>query len=297
MQVDNAKKIFFEKGNIEVLIKSLRDHVQTTRPDLLTDFDLYSNEAKHGYLWLSKELSSLNEGSKILEIGSGILILSYQLTIDGFEVTSVEPLADGFETFNELQNLTIQYFENEKLKPKLVNVFIEEYSEINYFDFSFSINVMEHVSNISRAIESVTSALKKGGVYRFSCPNYLFPYEPHFNILTLISKRITFLLFKNSILTSKRVLNQKAMWDSLNWINPIQLRAIAHKIKELEIRFEKEILIESFERVLQDQDFAKRRGVLLANVVRLIVAVKLHKILALFPVYILPIMDCTIIKH
>eukprot|EP00494_Astrolonche_serrata_P011852 UN11950 len=50
---------------------------------------------------------------------------------------------------------------------------------------------MEHVDDVDQVIRNVADSLRHGGTYRFTCPNYFFPYEPHFNIPTLLSKNLT----------------------------------------------------------------------------------------------------------
>ena len=45
---------------------------------------------------------------------------------------------------------------------------------------------MEHVDDVPLVLRRVMSALRPGAAYRFVCPNYRFPFEPHFDIPTAV---------------------------------------------------------------------------------------------------------------
>ena len=66
------------------------------RPDLLDLYFTYQNEAKVARKLLDINLKELNVGAEILEVGGGILALSIQLASEGFKVTTVEPVVEGF---------------------------------------------------------------------------------------------------------------------------------------------------------------------------------------------------------
>src|SRR3546814_21121737 len=66
--------------------------------------------------------------------------------------------------------------------PRVLDIAAEALAECDSFDFAFSINVMEHVNDVEQVIINVFNSLKENAYYDFTCPNYLFPYEPHFNI-------------------------------------------------------------------------------------------------------------------
>ena len=48
------------------------------------------------------------------------------------------------------------------------------------FEVVFSANVLELVPDLVSALERMQSVPAEGGVQRHVCPNYAFPYEPHF---------------------------------------------------------------------------------------------------------------------
>ena len=70
--------------------------------------------------------------------------------------------------------------QSENLKFSLIESPIEDFEYDHKFDFIFSINVMENLKDPYSVLIQMNSALKFGGKYRFFCPNYDFPYEPHF---------------------------------------------------------------------------------------------------------------------
>jgi 2-polyprenyl-3-methyl-5-hydroxy-6-metoxy-1,4-benzoquinol methylase len=70
--------------------------------------------------------------------------------------------------------------QSENLKFSSIESPIEDFEYDHKFDIIFSINVMENLKDPYSVLIQMNSALKFGGKYRFFCPNYDFPYEPHF---------------------------------------------------------------------------------------------------------------------
>ena len=68
----------------------------------------------------------------------------------------------------------------EGLDLNLIQAPIEECSFHDNFDFIFSVNVMKHLNDPYSVLLQMEETLKPGGTYRFFCPNYAFPHEPHF---------------------------------------------------------------------------------------------------------------------
>lgn len=123
---------------------------------------------------------------------------------EGFEVTSVEPVGSGFSDIRYLMDTFKKIAHNEKVKFDLLNLPIEECAFDRKFDFIFSINVMEHLEDPGLVFVSLASLLKPTAKYRFFCPNYDFPYEPHFRKWLFIRKNKAFYLKKTRV-TSSRV--------------------------------------------------------------------------------------------
>lgn len=90
------------------------------RPDLLKLFLTYQNEAMVARKFLQSSLEELKPGSEILEIGGGILALATQLASEGFKVTTVEPVGEGFTEINYLMNLFTEVASTESLDFELM---------------------------------------------------------------------------------------------------------------------------------------------------------------------------------
>jgi 2-polyprenyl-3-methyl-5-hydroxy-6-metoxy-1,4-benzoquinol methylase len=177
--------------SIDSWLADVRVYVSEKAPNMLSTLDVYLGEARFGRQYIADDLMRLHQGAMVLEVGAGSMLLSCQLVREGFQVTALEPTGAGFSHFERMRKLVLQRAEVLGCLPRMLDQSAEALSEQNCFDYAFSVNVMEHVEDIALSIGNVGSSLKHGATYRFTCPNYLFPYEPHFNIPTLFSKRLT----------------------------------------------------------------------------------------------------------
>lgn len=277
-------------------LSDLREYFIETSPALVTLYDIYAAEALFGRHFIASDLEIIQPGSKILEVGAGSLLLSCQLVREGFQVTALEPIGAGFSHFTQMRQIVQARATALKCLPLSLNVSAEDFAENSTFDYAFSINVMEHVDNVATAIKNITNSLKSGASYRFTSPNYLFPYEPHFNIPTLFSKQLTEKVFRKKIFDNKKKSHPAEMWKSLNWINTIQLRTIGRQSSTLETTFNRCLLVTTVERIATDPIFASRRSPLTKKFLLLLMKYQLHKLLRIIPVELQPIIDCRIRK-
>jgi 2-polyprenyl-3-methyl-5-hydroxy-6-metoxy-1,4-benzoquinol methylase len=170
--------------------------VSLQRPELLDSFLTYQNEAIQARILLHASLTELKIGSKILEVGGGILALAIQLASEGFDVTTVEPIGEGFDHILFMSDVYKQISQNEDLRIKVIEKPIEDCQFDVKFDFIFSINVMEHLKNPYSAFIKIVDTLKSGGTYRFFCPNslngqiMLFTYPKNEPILISLMKKV-----------------------------------------------------------------------------------------------------------
>jgi len=282
--------------NFDSFLLELRHSVGSSHPHLTELFDVFAQEARFGRSWLASSLLGLPSGSELLEVGGGLMLLSVQLQREGYQVTALEPIGVGFSSFLELQGLVLKFATSAGCAPSVLPLRVEDFELKSCFDFAFSINVMEHVSNVPLALANVVTALKSKCTYRFLCPNYVFPYEPHFNIPTLLSKSLTERVFKNQIFSSTRVSDPVGMWASLNWISVRFVAREVAKIKDCAVRFERTILRDMFLRVVDDEQFAERRSAWVKSFSKLLVQSRLHHLLALLPASFLPLMDCSVTR-
>ena len=254
-------------------------------------FDVYADEARFGLSVIQEDLSHLAHGAEIMEIGAGILLLSGYLAQKGFRVHALEPIGEGFSLLRTLQSAVLRHYENNGVQLKLLESAIENISDTERFDYVFSINVFEHIGNIERGLINSYLSLRVGGVLRVYCPNYLFPYEPHFNIPTLISKRLTEIFFKGLIIDSARISQAKEVWGGLNWINPIKVRQFCKKHFIREPAFNRLAVYQIMKRVLDDEQYRERRPGWVAVFLKVMDRIGLMGLFKLVPVTFSPVMD------
>ena len=212
-------------------------------------------------------------------------LLSQAIAFHGFtNVYSLEPRAIGFESMSELQEVVSTHKDFKRNNLKIAKLKIEEFEFTDKFDFIFSINVMEHVENIESVLEKVADLLVEGGVYYFICPNYSFPYEPHFNIPIVLNKKLTRKIYKSKI-SQLNASNPLDIWESLNWISVNKIKRL--KIGELDLQFRSDVLHRYFIRLDEDLIFQSRKGYIFR------VAAKFMKpLICGFPKSYQPIIEC-----
>jgi 2-polyprenyl-3-methyl-5-hydroxy-6-metoxy-1,4-benzoquinol methylase len=276
---------------IETWLADVRRYFIDAAPELVSLFDTYAAEAVHGRRYIASDLERLYPGAKVLEVGAGSLLLSCQLVREGFRVTALEPIGTGFAHFERMRQMVLQRSAALGCLPRVLNMHAEDLAEQNTYDYAFSVNVMEHVDDVERVVSNVCNSLITGASYRFTCPNYLFPYEPHFNIPTLFSKLLTEKILGHKIFGSKMP-DPSGTWKSLNWITVVQLQNIAKRLPERRLVFNRRLLVSTLERIAFDQHFAERRSPAVCKCLSLLVRLRLHKLLRFMPAALQPIMDC-----
>jgi 2-polyprenyl-3-methyl-5-hydroxy-6-metoxy-1,4-benzoquinol methylase len=282
--------------SIEWWLADIRTFFMETAPSLLPLFDVYSEEAIFGRRFIASDLERLQPGARVIEVGAGMLLLSCQLVREGFDVTSLEPTASGFSHFEQLRQMVQQRATMLGCSPQVLNLKAEDLSEHNFFDYAFSVNVMEHVDDVAQVVANVGRCLVLGASYRFTCPNYLFPYEPHFNIPTLFSKRLTEMVLSQKIFSCEDMPDPTGTWESLNWISVIQVRKISNKLPWIRVTFNPLLLVSTLERISSDRNFSNRRSPAIRKLLILFVQLQLHQLLRFIPAISQPIIDCRVEK-
>lgn len=278
-------------------LADVREYLNRCAPDMLPIFDVYAGEARFGRRYIANDLSRLEKGAAVLEAGAGAMLLGCQLVREGFQVTALEPLGDGFSHFERLRSLVLERAVALGCVPRMLNQPAEELAIRDCFDYAFSINVMEHVINIKAVIANIGTSLRPAASYRFTCPNYLFPYEPHFDIPTLFSKKITEKLFRSRIFETSTLPDPEGTWKSLNWITTPQVAKIAKQLPELEIEFNRRFLVSTLERIGTDTEFALRRSGWMRFLVGGLLKLRLHRLTGFIPVALQPVIDCTLTRR
>jgi SAM-dependent methyltransferase len=281
---------------IETWVAEVRPQFVDSAPELLPLFDAYSAEALFGRRYIDSELKRLPRGARVIEVGAGSLLLSCQLIREGFEVTALEPIGDGFSHFDQMREMVLDKARSLGCCPTILDLPAEALAAVDCFDYAFSVNVMEHVDDVGRVLETVGKSLKVGSTYRFTCPNYLFPYEPHFNIATFFSKTLTERMLARKIFGSQKVPDPIGTWKSLNWINVIQIKRVVRRLSGLEVTFNRSMFAATLERVALDTEFAGRRSPVIRGLILMLVRMRIHFLFNLIPSAMQPIIDCRIEK-
>jgi SAM-dependent methyltransferase len=264
--------------------------------DLLPLLDTYAAEAKFGRSFIDADLKGLGPTAKVLEVGAGSFLLACQLVREGFNVTALEPTSEGFSHFDRMRQIVLNIAQADYCCPNVLDIPAENLTLVNCFDYAFSVNVMEHVSDVTLVLEAVGRSLCVGASYRFTCPNYFFPYEPHFNIPTVFSKKLTERLLGRRIFESQRVPDPVGTWQSLNWINVTQIETSVQDLEMLRVTFNRTMLVTMLGRIASDPVFAARRSPVMRRFLAGMIRLKLHYILGLVPALLQPVIDCNIQK-
>ena len=278
--------------SMDAWLVDVRDFVQRQAPDIAQVLDAYAGEALYGRSYISYDLAALRPGP--LELGAGALLLSCQLAREGFQVTALEPVGRGFSHFDRLHLLVLEFAQSRGHAPAMLRLPAEELAIARQVDFAFSINVMEHVQDFPRVIECVLRSLKPGASYRFTCPNYLFPYEPHFNLFTLFSKSLTMRVRASRIINHPEVADAKEVWNSLNWISVPAVARAVRAVPRAVVVFNRQLLTRTVERMATDPQFAARHTGALRLVLLAILRLRLQTMFAWVPASLQPVMDCVI---
>lgn len=275
--------------------KIAEQQISTQFPELLNLFLTYQNEALAARRLLHSNLMDLESGSEILEIGGGIVALAIQLASEGFRVTSVEPVGEGFTGISSIMRIFLNIAKEEGLELNLIQAPIEECSFHNNFDFIFSINVMEHLNDPYSVLLQMEEALKPGGTYRFFCPNYDFPYEPHFGRWIFARKNQAFYL-KPVFATTPKIdlIDSFGLYQSLNYLTLRKLRLFSTE-NNLGFKVNKNAFYEILTRSIADSGLQDRHKSLY-KVVLVFEKLGLLHLAKYFPSSFQPIIDIQIAK-
>jgi SAM-dependent methyltransferase len=265
------------------------------RPELINLFLTYQNEAMAARKFLESSLIELDSEAEILEIGGGILALAVQLASEGFRVTTVEPIGEGFTGISFIMSVFSEISQSENLSFNLYESPIEDCEFDSKYDFIFSINVMEHLKNPYAVLSQMNNALKLGGKYRFFCPNYDFPYEPHFGKWIFSRKNYAFHL-KRKFATEARMdlMDSNGLYLSINFITQRKINSYLRK-HNLHFQSNRNAFYEVLVRSLADSGLQERHRSLHKTVL-LIKRIGLLGLARLFPGNFQPIIDMTIFK-
>jgi 2-polyprenyl-3-methyl-5-hydroxy-6-metoxy-1,4-benzoquinol methylase len=276
--------------------KKLEFHKQGLSAYEIDRLDLYVNEAKFIYSLIEKELNV--EPINFYEIGSGIGLLSRMVAEKGHTVIATEPAASGFGVVKVLQKVIEKSFHTESNVPVFYSETAEDLfttlqSKHKEFNYIFCANVVEHVINLPKFFDSVIPLISQNGTFRFVCPNYAIPYEPHFGFITLFSKKLTFKFQKRKILELEKHRKEDlvAFYNELSFPNVQKINKIL-KNRNCKITFSRRATLEYVRRAKNDKIFITRKKIITFFVSK---SGELFPfMIKILPTSILPVIDCRI---
>ena len=223
------------------------------------------NEAVFGLSRLREVLKSrADRAPRVLEVGAGHLILSSYLACRGFEVTAVEPLTDGFESFSELHTRMLYHAKAAGAQLTVMQCASDALDAHDAFDVVICVNALEHMKDPMGALDVMHRAVRPGGVVLAHCPNYDVPFDSHLGIVLItLSKRVNEWLYRD------RIARRQDCWDGLTFVRQSALRRHC-ATRGYDVAFNSRMLEQAVLRVSEDSVFAARMPLPLRVAVRLL---------------------------
>lgn len=219
------------------------------------------NEARFGFAHIREYLKKFKDGSSVLEIGcgSGILLTMCSEIYKKLNFDGIEPFADDFLNFSAVNDYVKSQF-----KPKNVvieKILFEEFKPNKRYDLIYLVNVFEHLKSWEKLLVVLDDWLTDSGVCVVLCPNYSFPYEPHFMIPIIFNKKTTFKLFENFIINHKKSKDGIGFWSGLNFVKKKDVEKFVKNNSRLLLSDRREVLEQMILRLHTDTEFKKRHKI------------------------------------
>ena len=259
---------------LEDLARKVADHPEVSAESLAL-LRVYLGEVKVGFDTISPFLMP---NQRVLEVGSGVGALGYFLAENGIDIHGIEPSGTGFGVMDELAKFVRASVANsEVFQSKDKGAEALSLTNDGAFDLVFSIHVLEHLPSADASIKAMNSVLKPGGKMVHLCPNYRFPYDPHFFIPIIFwSPKLTARVF------SKRIKVAPDMWEGLNFITADDVKRYA-LANDLSFELKSGVMADFFKRLLNDPIFSERHNGLLAKLASFIAKTPLIHLVNILP--------------
>ncbi len=240
-----------------------------TRDFLLT----YINEMRVSLQLIEREI---DKQQRILEVGSGLCLLSFFLNKEGYNIVALEPALGGFELFDAAKKVIARHFSSIPLQ--ILECTAQQLDPVVHdrFDLIFSNNVLEHIPAWEEALLAMDGVLQASGHMTHACPNYSVPYEPHYGVP----------VFRRFPALSKRLFlpanADEGIWQSLNFITCRQVGAFCAR-HALLCRFKQGLLFDALQRIDTDPLFQARHTGFIASAARLVMRSGLGRLVRRIP--------------
>ena len=230
--------------------------------DAFTDpayFTLCDEETQFGFSEIAPLIAARGGRDLMcLEIGSGpgLLLGRLQKHFPACRFEGLEPVGSGFaKTEAPLAIIAA------RAGLTIHRTAYEDFRPTSAFDFIFSINVFEHVADWRDYLTRAHGWLAPGGVAVILCPNYAFPWEPHFRLPIVGGKALTHAVFARAITAYERDHDYAGLWASLNFVTKRQVLSYA-RTAGLRVASDERIMRRMFARLFTDPAFAARQRAL-----------------------------------
>ena len=240
----------------------------------------------------ASDISKLPNGSHLVEIGAGIGLLALNLSAHGFKVTAFEPEASGFTEMHAMREVVLSNWVGKTPAVNFIDNYIDATTELDKpADYMFAINVIEHVPEYEQLIFNALRLKSESATLRLICPNYTIPYEPHLEIPIILTKNLTWRIFKTRIAKST-IPNPVDFWQDLSW--PTQ-RKLKQRLNNLGLvaDFSRDATNHYINRALTDSKFIERKGLIIGSCLKMFAIVAQH-LTRFIPMSLIPIIDCRI---
>jgi len=240
---------FLARLPLDALVSRIQASSSFSRDEIAATLQTFVNET-HATLALVE--TRLDRKQRMLEVGAGICLFSAFLKSEGYDIVALEPAIGGYEMFAACKNAILEHFAAVNLSVLEIPAGALNPGEHGTFDLIFSNNVVEHIPDWQEALIAMLAVLRPGGQMVHTCPNYWFPYEPHYGIPVLAwSPRLTRRVF------ASRIAANPGIWDSLNFLTYGDIRSFA-KRQGHRVSFEPELLYGALLRLDSDPVFRER---------------------------------------
>lgn len=256
----------------ERVLKKIAERTGCDEARIRTTLNIYAAEFRYGFQLIAEQLPARG---RILEVGAGLGMLSSYLHTLGYEITALEPCGISFGFFAEMQAVVL---EEAGTNVATLDIGAEALNPDQHgtFRFIFSINVLEHISDLAAAMRGMASVLLPGGRMWHTCPNYVFPYDPHLGL-----PLIPIFASATRVILPRRI-SRGEVWRSLNFITYFGLRRLAHA-NGLSTSFRAGTMADALQRLNCDSEFAARHTGIAAQMYSLLKALRAQAIIKALP--------------